>query len=201
VTSNTLGTAAIAVDQALTASEMDRARLFLEQTQSGVVGAIRSLSESQWTFKPSPGRWSIAEIVEHIVFVQERVLGPIREQLATAQAVPTHDYQRVDEIVIYQFSNRLTKFPAPEFAHPTGGSARSEALERVSTNYVRLKDYLESTPDPRQHGMESPPLQLISKGAYQYMDGYQWILSAAAHTERHTKQILEVIADASFPLQ
>jgi hypothetical protein len=33
------------------------------------------------------------------------------------------------------------------------------------------------------------------------MDGYQWILAAAAHAERHTKQILEVIANAAFPLQ
>jgi hypothetical protein len=31
------------------------------------------------------------------------------------------------------------------------------------------------------------------------MDGYQWILAAAARTERHTKQILEVKAEAGFP--
>jgi hypothetical protein len=33
------------------------------------------------------------------------------------------------------------------------------------------------------------------------MDGYRWILAAAAHAERHTKQILEVIGNAAFPLQ
>jgi hypothetical protein len=31
------------------------------------------------------------------------------------------------------------------------------------------------------------------------MEGYQWILAATAHTERHTKQILEVMADSAFP--
>ena len=31
------------------------------------------------------------------------------------------------------------------------------------------------------------------------MDGYQWILTAAAHVERHTKQMLEVRADPNFP--
>jgi len=30
------------------------------------------------------------------------------------------------------------------------------------------------------------------------IDGYQWILAASAHTERHTKQILEVRADPGF---
>jgi hypothetical protein len=32
------------------------------------------------------------------------------------------------------------------------------------------------------------------------MDGYQWILAAAAHTERHAKQMLEVKADDDFPV-
>jgi len=29
--------------------------------------------------------------------------------------------------------------------------------------------------------------------------GYEWILFIAAHSERHTKQILEVKADPNFP--
>ena len=55
------------------------------------------------------------------------------------------------------------------------------------------------SPDLRQHAVEALPLKAISKGEYDKMDGYQWILAAAAHTERHTKQILEVRADANFP--
>jgi hypothetical protein len=31
------------------------------------------------------------------------------------------------------------------------------------------------------------------------MDGYQWILAVAAHSARHTQQILEVKADPKFP--
>ena len=46
---------------------------------------------------------------------------------------------------------------------------------------------------------ESPPLKAITKGALNSMDGYQWLLAAAAHTERHTKQILEVKANPNFP--
>jgi hypothetical protein len=32
------------------------------------------------------------------------------------------------------------------------------------------------------------------------MDGYEWVLTAGAHTDRHTRQILEVKADPRFPL-
>jgi hypothetical protein len=31
------------------------------------------------------------------------------------------------------------------------------------------------------------------------LDGYQFILLIAAHSERHTKQILEVKADPNYP--
>ena len=198
--SNTSSAAAVAVEQTRTSSELEQARLYLQQTQNGVIGAIKGLSEAQGKFKPGPGTWSIAEIVEHVIFVQERVLGPMREQLATAPAGPVdRDYSLVDAIVVNQFPNRLTKFQAPEFSHPKGGLALSEGVDRVAMNTRRFVEYLESTPDLRRHVLESPPLKAVSKGEHQVMDGYQWILAVAAHTERHAKQILEVKADANFP--
>ena len=59
--------------------------------------------------------------------------------------------------------------------------------------------YLQSTPDMRSHALESRPLRAVSDGQYTLMDGYQWVLAAAAHMERHTKQILEVKAELAFP--
>ncbi len=197
MTSNTVETAAIGADQTLTESELDRARLYLEQTRLGIVGAIKKLSDPQWEFKPAPDRWSVAEIVEHIIFVQERVLGPVREKLESTPVAPVHpDCKRVDDIIIYQIPNRLTKFPTP--AQPSGGLDRTQAVDRLLTNYSRLTEQLE-TQGLRSHSIESPPLKAISNAAYDSMDGYQWILAAAAHTERHTKQVLEVMADPGFP--
>jgi DinB superfamily len=198
MTSNSLGPAAAAGSQTPTASELDRARLYLQQTQIGITGAIKFLSEPQWNFKPAVDRWSIAEIVEHIVVVQELVLGPIRDQLANAPWVSLHpDYERIDEFVIGHFPNRLSKFPSP-MPSPSG-FAREEALRRLPANHDRFNEYLENTPDLRHHTVEARPLKAVSRGVYESMDGYQWILATAAHTERHTKQILEVIADANFP--
>jgi hypothetical protein len=187
-------------DQKLTVQELDQARLFLQQTQNAVVGATKGLSEAQWKFKPAPDRWSIAENLDHIVIVQDRVLGPILDQLANAPAPPTGlDYQLVDAIVIHQFPTRLAKFSAPEFVHPVDQIPPLEILSRLMTNYAKLTDCLESRPGLRQHAFEAPPLKAVSKGAFELMDGYQWILAAAAHTERHTKQILEVMADPGYP--
>jgi len=112
MSSNTLDPAAFAVNQILTSAELEQAHLYLQQTQNGVVGATKGLSEAQWRFKPAPDRWSIAEIVEHMVVVQERVLGPIRDQLASAPAASAYsDYKQVDAIVINHFSQPLDQVP------------------------------------------------------------------------------------------
>jgi hypothetical protein len=196
---NSNASAAVA-EQTLTASELEQARLYFQQTRDGVLGAVKGLSPAQWNFKPAADRWSIAEILEHVVFVQERVLERLRDQIPQAPPPPAdHDAKQIDAIVIQQFPVRLSKFPAPEFAHPNGRWTASEAVERMTTNYDRFAISLESTPDLRAHALEAPPLKLISQGKYQWMDGYQWLLAAAAHAERHTKQILEVKAGADFP--
>jgi DinB superfamily len=54
----------------------------------------------------------------------------------------------------------------------------------------RTIEFLQSTPDLRAHVSDSPLGPL---------DGYEWLLFIAAHSERHTKQMLEVKAAPDFP--
>jgi len=194
-----VGLAALAAAPKLTSPELDLARLYLEQTRNGVIGATKGLSPAQWNFKPAPDRWSIAEIVEHIVVTQELVLGPLRDQLAKAPPPLERNNKHVDAIIINQFPDRTIKVKAPEVLQPTSRWSPEEAMQRLVANYSRLVEVLETTPDLRQHAIDAPPLKIITNGEYEKMDGYQWILAAAAHAERHTKQILEVKADPDFP--
>ena len=183
----------------LTNEELAQARLFLQQTLNSVIGATKLLSEAQWNYKPAPEQWSIAQNLDHIVAVQERVLGMLA-QLADAPAAPAdRDPQVVDAIVIHRFPTRLGKFTAPEFIQPADQIVPAERLDRLQSNCLRFSDALDSIPGLRDHLLEAPPLKAVSKGEHTVMDGYQWILAEAAHTERHAKQMLEVIADPGFP--
>ena len=195
-----LGFCAGASAQSLTPAEVARARQYLEQTRDGVIAATAGMSEAQWKFKPAADRWSAAEIVEHIVVAQELVLGPVRQQLAQAPAPPPeHDARTVDEVVVAKLPDRSSKFQAPEPLRPTGTWTEAAAIERLRKDCARLTEYLQSTPDLRQHMVDAPPLAAVSGGQYKAMDGYEWILAAGGHTERHTKQLLEVKADPHYP--
>ena len=193
-------TAAAVADKALSQQELDLAREVLRQAQNEVIGSLKGVSAAQAAFKPAPETWSIGENLEHIIMVQERVLGVIGERLADAPAAPTdRNNALIDAIVIHQFPARFNRFSGPDILKPTGGMKIGDGIDRVIGNTRRYSESLDSNPHLRGRVLDSPPLKAITNGEHTLIDGYQLVLAAAAHTQRHVKQILEVKANPSYP--
>ncbi len=184
----------------LTAAEKETAAGYIAQSLNLLTGALQGLSPTQWNFIPAAGAWSISLIAEHAIFVLERVLGPMQDQLLSApETPPAQDTATIDSIVLLQFPNRLRKFSAPEFAQPSGRfPSPADALSVLPALRARAEELLDR-PGLRLHALEAPPLKAVTGGAHTMLDAYQWILAAFAHAERHTKQILEVRAAPAFP--
>jgi hypothetical protein len=180
-------------------TEIEEGRFYLEGARDRAVAATAGLSQDQWNYRPASGGWGIAQILEHMVVVQEIVGGPIAGALAAAPETPGPDQAIVDSILKTKFTDRSRRFPSPEVSHPTSRWTPAESLDKLVSNTARLVGYLESTPGLRRHRVPAPPLRAISGGAYELMDGYQWLLALALHTDRHTEQILEVKAEPGFP--
>ncbi|HLK63815.1 MAG TPA: DinB family protein [Bryobacteraceae bacterium] len=184
----------------LQSTEIDQALEFFDRTRKRAAEAANGLSEAQWHFKPSANCWSAAEILEHMVMVQERVLGPARALLLQAPPPPPeHETGVIDKIIMERIPDRSRKAEAPEPIKPSGQWDRTTTLERLSKNYNALAEFVASTPGLRDHAVESKPLQFITNGAYTKIDGYQLTLLVAAHDERHIRQILELRADPNYP--
>src|SRR5271166_1721715 len=146
----------------LESTDLDQARRYSDYTRSRLVQATNGLSDEQWRFKPSPDRWSIAEILEHMVIAQERILGPALGQFAQAPPPPPNrDFLEVDAIVLEKIPDRSIKAKAPDFLQPTGLWTLPTALDRLFRNYERLTEFVESTPDLREHVLEAPPLRVV----------------------------------------
>ena len=165
---------------------------YLMQTRDGVVETTRGLSEAQWKFKPGPDRWSVAEIVEHLALAEDFLFLDITENVLKAQAGRSdRDHKGIDRMILSVIPDRTTKATAPEPLVPKGQWAPAAALGHFVESRARTSEFLKSAPDLREHVVDSP--------FGQPMDAYQWLLLVAAHSERHTKQILEVKGDPSFP--
>jgi len=186
-----LGLAA-ATGHDVTPTEREQARRYLAQTREGVIRAVRGLSEIQWQFKPASDRWSAAEVLEHIAMTEELVANSILRRIPDAPPpAPGADSRKVDDMILSQVPDRSHKLRAPEALVPTGKWSPNESLDRFLAAYGEIVSVLESNHDLRGHIINHPALGPL--------DGYQWILALSAHTERHTKQILEVEADPHFP--
>ncbi len=181
-------------------TNVEQAKAYFTYVRNRIVEVTKDLSDAQWKFKPAPDRWSIAENLEHMVTVQERILGPICEQLAHAPApASTRNNEQIDALVLEKIPDRSIRAKAPEFLDPAGQWSLAQSLDRVFGNYEQLARFVESTPDLREHVIDAPPLKIVTLGAYDSMDAYQWALAVAAHDERHVRQILEVKADPHYP--
>ncbi|MEP6767277.1 MAG: DinB family protein [Acidobacteriota bacterium] len=188
-----LSAAALASAQSLTAADRDRALKHLESTRQSVVDATTGLSEAQWNFKAGPDRWSLAQVMEHIAAAEDLMRGMIEGQVLKAPPRSDgEDVAAVDAMVLKAIPDRSHKAQAPEPLQPTNrfGSPQ-DALKHFLESRSATVKLLNDRPDLRDHAADSP----LGKK----LDGYEWILFISAHSERHTKQMLEVKADPNFP--
>jgi uncharacterized damage-inducible protein DinB len=163
----------------------------LNRTRDGVIEATKGLSEAQWKFKPGPDRWSVAEVLEHIVLVEDALMENTAQVMRAPAGKADRDFKSTDQFVVTAIADRSKKAVAPESLRPTGRWSPGEAMDRFLKSRERTVEFLRSTPGLREHVVDSP--------FGQPMDAYQWLLFSSAHSERHTKQILEVKADPGFP--
>jgi hypothetical protein len=178
--------------QDLTAQDRERGLRYLEETRKGVVEATKGLSDAQLKFKPSPDRWSIAEVVEHLALTESAVQNALGQLVNAPAATPGRDPKELDALILTKVPDRSERFKAPPTLTPTGRWLPAEALERFLNGRARTVEILASKSDLRGRLMEFPALG-------KPLDGYEWILAVAAHSARHTKQIQELKADPGFP--
>jgi len=175
----------------VTPVEREHAARYLAVTRDRLAAATKGVSEAQWTFRPSPDRWSLAEIMEHIAIIEERV-GDIVGKMPEAPAdAPVRDIKGTDVAILVDVPCRYPRVKAPDRVAPIGAQLGAESLEKFLKSRARMEGMLASAPHLRGHAFLHP--------IFGPWDGYQWILAAGGHCSRHTSQILEVKADLNFP--
>ncbi len=183
----------IAFAQSLSPEDRDRGVQYLEQTRQGVIDATKGLSDAQWKFKSAPDRWSVAETLEHIALAEDFMYeNGVQKALTGTPSASDRDYKKTDAAILAMVPDRSHKAQAPGPLVPTGRWSPADTLDHFLKSRQRNIDALKSLPaaDLRSHVSNSP---------LGPVDAYEWFLFISAHSDRHTKQILEVKADPNFP--
>jgi uncharacterized damage-inducible protein DinB len=178
----------------LTAQEREFALQQFQTTRDNFLKSIAGLSQKQWTFKPAPDRWSVAEVAEHIGVSESAIFGLVQKQIMQSPVAPEKREQvkGKDQVILERMPDRSHKAQAPEFLRPTGRWATQADLTKAfEESRKTTMDYIRTTNDDlRDHFFDHP--------VFGTMDGYQWLLLISAHSARHTEQIEEVKADPNF---
>jgi hypothetical protein len=178
---------------------MDRAerQLVLEQLDSSegqILELVQGLTPEQWNFRESPERWSIAEILEHLV-VFEKFINEVIAKVMAALAEPEKKAfaQQKEPLVLGLADSRSARLKAREVVLPTGRwPDTAEMIAELRSRRAQTVAFAaETEADLRNH--------FFPHIAFGDLDCYQWLLVIARHMSRHALQIEEIKANPAYP--
>ena len=174
-------------------SERDKIMSYYHSTRKQLLDMVDGLTDAQWNFRAAPGKWTIAEVIEHLTLV-EPGLANMGMRAVTDPARTTGTSKMKDEEVIAGMSDRSKPAQSPEVFRPSGKWSTREALiDEFKIRRDRNIKWLWETRDDLRG-----TLVKFGPGT---VDAYQMLLAVPAHTERHLKQVAEIVASAQYPKQ
>lgn len=168
----------------------------LESSRQIISVALEGMSAEQSNFKPESKIWSPTEVVEHLILIEDFLMGILRQTLEKSKPVPETeklpDPSEMDAAILKSVPDRSQKAQAPEQAVPKGNYRNwEEAYREFSAKRLQTIEFVQKTKvDLRRYRLQTP------QGV---LDGHQWLLFLAAHTERHQYQIADAKNHELFP--
>jgi len=156
----------------------------LDESLQVLEKSLAGLPEKSWHEKPSPERWSVGEIVHHLVLVEVQRLQMIKELLDGRRESVSPRTEAIADITSYR--RREQRAQASEAMQPTPdlpaktlllGFRRGRSETRALANTIDLA------------ALQNIWLPTKSFGP---LNGAEYLEFLAAHTERHADQIQTV---------
>ena len=165
---------------------------YMNDNRDDFVKQLTGLSDAQLNFRSAPGRWTIAEIAEHIIVVEQALMGMFNAPNA-AKSIKCDDVPRLADVaLILAITNRLQKFQAPEQVRPNGRwKTRDELLANFEKTRAATMESLKANKADLRSTFVQSPMGMV--------DSFQGLLFLTGHSERHLLQLKEVKADLKYP--
>lgn len=161
----------------------------LERTRAGLLETVASATSSP---VPPPGKWSVAEVLDHLAIVEQSVAGLMRklvERAGDSLEAETSEESVLDSLDYPALADRSSRIDAPDSMRPRTGVGLDQAHAALDASRVSLVEAIERA-DGRALGSLSFPHRVFGP-----LDLYQWLLFVVQHEERHRRQIEELIGN------
>jgi hypothetical protein len=177
--------------QAAPMTERDRDRLIahLQMTTSWLPDEVAHLSQAQLEYRSAPGKWTIAEVVQHLV-IAEPIYWKLERDGVHRPHAAGFKSRGTDADVLWYGIDRTRRQKTSTDEDSRGQTIQiSEALAHFAQLRDTMLQYARTTSDDlRGHDVRE-----------WNVDAYQWFLEISTHAQRHILQIREIKADPGFP--
>jgi hypothetical protein len=152
---------------------------------------VGGLSHEQADMRAEEGKWSVAQIVEHMALVDEGMTKICAKLLQKAKSAGMGSDGKVDlPETFLQKSAEVAhmSLEAPEFVRPAGDRTIAESLARMDQNQKimdEIRPLFESL-DGKTHKFPHPFFGEIS--------AHEWLALRGGHEARHIRQIEKILA-------
>jgi hypothetical protein len=164
---------------------------YMDDQAAVLRAAYDAVPPERRTVRPSPDRWSPAEVVHHVAITERRLAQRMAALIEQARALPPErDASPIlPTLGTGRVLDRTKRFVTSEAGQPRDTDA-ARVWEEFDAARRALKDVI-VTGDGLALGEVSAPHPALGS-----FDGYQWIAFAGAHAGRHADQIREMSHDA-----
>lgn len=156
----------------------------IQKIREKLLKSVRSLSDEQLNEVPAKGKWSVAQVLEHLYLMEMNTVDGIVETLSKAEYNPTV------EKPIHQVLDRTVKRVAPDDLTPSEKFQTLEELEQKLKN--SREALLRSIEGVSEEDLEN---KSFIHRRYGLLSLRQWVLLIGYHEERHMQQIEEIKED------
>jgi DinB superfamily len=153
----------------------------IELVSDTLVQLLQSVSERNFNQKPSPDKWSIAQVADHIRLSNNSVAKALALK---GKPLDRNPGQRISELKSV-FLDFQTKLQAPDFIVPS---------KDIYDPNLLLKDLQASIQLIRERMYEDNLDELINHPAFGDISKFEILHFVLYHTQRHLRQIKEIVA-------
>jgi hypothetical protein len=163
------------------------------ETRDLVHHTARGLTPEQLKHRPDASRWTVAENLEHITIVEQSILAGLQRTLQKPPE-PEKKSAMTDEELLEHCGRVRQPLVAPERLRPTSRWPLADLLTEFDAARQRTIEFAGVAADTRELRQYFMPHPMFGE-----LDGYQWFILAAGHSERHCHQCAAIKASAGFP--
>lgn len=163
---------------------------FIDLKRHELLSVVQQFGSHEHDAKEYPEGWSVSEVIEHLVLVEQQIVNAVEKMLRSHPHQPSEpaSEKEVDIIPLFRSKGLLgTKKVAPQLVRPTNHVPLAESLEKLNEIRQQLKSYL---PEIAERETNS----IIAHHSFVNIDlnVCQWIHFVAVHEWTHIHQLKRI---------